>query len=318
MEEPVETSELLAFTHIVDEKSLSRAAEVLGVPRATISRRLARLEERLRTRLIRRTTRSLALTDAGDALYRHARIVLDAVGRAEASVRREDGPLRGELRVSVPPALPPTFHRLVLDFAEAHPEVRMYIHAASRHVDLLRDGYDVAIRASSKFEPGMIARKLSEGRMVAIASPAYLAQHGHPKTKRDLEDHRLLLHYARGEVPQTHWPWRDQQIAVTGAMYANEIPLLVEAAMAGHGIALVPITIAQAVIDSGLVEQVLPGILESATQVAVVYAERELLPPHVRAFVEAVIAWAPGAFADFHKDCSAKVAGKHGRAPLRQ
>src|SRR6267142_1364826 len=103
MTEPVENSELLAFTTTADAKSLSRAAAVLKVPRATIGRRLARLEGRLGARLIHRTTRSLALTDAGEAFYRHARIVLDAVGEAEASVRRGDDAVRGDLRVSIPP-----------------------------------------------------------------------------------------------------------------------------------------------------------------------------------------------------------------------
>src|SRR3954447_14148924 len=106
MTDPIETAELLAFSRIVDAKSLSRAAAELRVPRATISRRLARLEERLSARLLRRTTRSLVLTDAGEALYRHARIVLDAVGNAEASVRRtDDHVVRGDLRVSVPPMM---------------------------------------------------------------------------------------------------------------------------------------------------------------------------------------------------------------------
>src|SRR5512134_3746345 len=102
MVDPVETTELLAFSRTIEARSLSRAAAELGVPRATISRRLARLEERLGARLLRRTTRSLALTDAGEALLRHARIVLDAVQHAEASVRRIDDVVRGDLRVSVP------------------------------------------------------------------------------------------------------------------------------------------------------------------------------------------------------------------------
>src|SRR3954464_3693166 len=103
MNEPIETSELLAFAKTVDAKSLSRAAAELGVPRATISRRLARLEKRLGVRLLRRTTRSMVLTDAGEALYRHARIVLEAVAEAEASLLRTDNAIRGDLRISVPP-----------------------------------------------------------------------------------------------------------------------------------------------------------------------------------------------------------------------
>src|SRR5260221_3911830 len=123
MIDPVETSDLLAFTRIVEAKSLARAAAELGAPRATIGRRLARLEERLGVRLLRRTTRALALTDAGTAFYRHARIVLDAVAQAEASVRKSDDVLHGTLRVTVPPMQDPSFHAVVCDFARAHPEV---------------------------------------------------------------------------------------------------------------------------------------------------------------------------------------------------
>src|SRR6478735_1849403 len=101
MQDLVETAELQAFAKTVETHSLSRAAAELRVPRATISRRLARLEERLGTRLLRRTTRSLVLTDAGDVLYRHARFVLDAVTSAEQSVRRTGDAIRGDLRISV-------------------------------------------------------------------------------------------------------------------------------------------------------------------------------------------------------------------------
>ena len=117
MREPLETAELLAFVSSVDEQSLSGAAAKLRVPRVTISRRLARLEKRLGARLLRRTTRSLALTDAGQALYRHARMVLDAVSHAEASVRSADDVMRGDLRVSVPPLSSTSFYQLVLRFA---------------------------------------------------------------------------------------------------------------------------------------------------------------------------------------------------------
>src|SRR5262245_4894613 len=146
MIDAVETSELVAFTRTVEAKSLSRAAAELSTPRATVGRRLARLEERLGVRLLRRTTRALVLTDAGVAFYRHARIVLDAVGQAEASVRTSDNVIRGALRVTTPPLQDPSFHALVCDFASAHPEVVIQVDASSRHVDLLREGYDVALR----------------------------------------------------------------------------------------------------------------------------------------------------------------------------
>lgn len=310
MKDPVETSELLAFSTTVDAKSLSKAASLLGVPRATVSRRLQRLEERLGVRLLRRTTRSLALTDAGEALYRHARIVLDAVNHAEASVRRTDATIRGDLRVSVPPMHDRAFTSMLCDFARAHPDVRLQVHFSSRHVDLLRDGYDVAIRAGSHFEPGLVARTLVRGRLLAVASPAYLAEHGTPRTRKDLRQHRCLMGFARGEVPQTHWPFGKEGIVhVEGAFFSNEVTMLADAALNGLGIALLPDVLAGPLVAEGLVEEVLAGHIGGETRVAVVYPEREFVPPQVRAFVDAVVAWGPKGFGvRLVEQCKEKVA----------
>ncbi|MGA2448260.1 MAG: LysR family transcriptional regulator [Polyangiaceae bacterium] len=139
LHDPVETSELLAFVRTVEARSLSRAADELSLPRTTVSRRLARLEKRLRTRLLRRTTRSLALTDAGAAFLRHARIVLDAVNHAEASVRRVDDVVRGDLRVSVPPITSDSFFAMVADFVARFPEVRLHVFFSTAAVDLRRE-----------------------------------------------------------------------------------------------------------------------------------------------------------------------------------
>lgn len=293
MVDPVETSELLAFTRAVEAKSLSRAAAELGVPRATVSRRLQRLEERLGARLLRRTTRSLALTPAGDTFYRHARIVLDAVQTAEASVRSTGPTIAGDLRVSVPPMLDEGFFAMLTAFAEAHPAVRLSVHFSSRHVDLRRDGYDVAIRAGTAIEPGLVARTLGRTRLVAVASPEYLAAHGTPRRRKDLAAHRCLLGFARGELPQTHWPLGGAQVHVQGMFFTNEIRLLADAAVRGLGIALLPRTLVDDALARGTLVQVLPGVLEDESRIAIVYPERELVPPQVRAFVDAVIAWAP-------------------------
>src|SRR5436190_13453315 len=158
MNDPLETAELLAFARVVEAKSLSRAAAELGVPRATIGRRLSRLEERLGTRLLRRTTRTLALTDAGELFYRQARIVLDAVAQAQASIRPPGDALRGPLRISLPPVNDDSLLALLTTFARAHPAVRMQVDFSTRIVDLLREGYDVALRASAEIQPGLVAR----------------------------------------------------------------------------------------------------------------------------------------------------------------
>ena len=309
MQEPLETAELLAFVTSVEEKSLSRAAAKLRVPRVTLSRRLARLEARLGARLLRRTTRSLVLTDAGSALYQHARIVLDAVSHAEASVRRTDDVIRGDLRVSVPPIANASFYRLVLRFAAKYPAVRLQIHFSSQVVDLSRGTYDVALRASSSFAPGLVARPIARDRVIAVASPRYLAEHGTPRTARDLRSHRCLLGFARGEIPDTHWPLADGgTLSVEGALFSNEPRMLFGAAMQHQGIALLPGLLVHAFLASGRLVHVLAGIIETRSMVAVVYPEREFVPPQVRAFADAVVAWAPehlGLEAPTETDCDA-------------
>ncbi len=294
MQDPVETSELLAFTRIVEAKSLSRAAAELGAPRATVGRRLARLEERLGVRLLRRTTRALALTDAGDAFYRHARIVLDAVEQAEASVRKSDTVVRGTLRVATPPMLDPSFNALVCDFARAYPEVQIHVDASSRQVDLLREGYDVALRAGTELEAGLVARTIARASAVAVAAPAYLALRGTPKNARDLRAHKCLVGFMRGGLPQTHWPKAGGgKISIEGSFVSNDITLLVDAAVRGLGIAVLPTLLIGGLLERDALVRVLPGVIHAETRVAVVYQEKELLPPQVRAFIDVLVAWAP-------------------------
>jgi len=288
----LENAELLAFAKSVESRSLSRAAAELRIPRATLSRRLARLEEKLGTRLLRRTTRSLKITDAGEALYRHARIVLDAVREAEASIGRSDDAVRGNLRVSLPPVVGPGLFDLLSEFATAHPQIRLHSDFSTRHVDLQRDGYDVALRAGSHFEPGLVARPLVRFQFLAVASPAYLAAHGTPTSLRSLRSHRCLMRFARGELPETHWIVGGRKVQLDGVFYSNSPELLARAAERGLGIALVPSLAVQHRLDRGTLVEVLPSLLRSEGRIAVVYTERELVPPQVRAFVDWMLAHA--------------------------
>ena len=296
MADAIETSELLAFTRTVEAKSLSRAAAELGAPRATIGRRLARLEQRLGVRLLRRTTRALALTDAGDAFYRHARIVLDAVVQAEASVRKSDEVIRGTLRVATPPMLDPSFNALVCDFARAYPEVRIHIDASSRYVDLLREGYDVALRAGTELEPGLVARTLARTSAVAVAAPAYLAANGTPRKVRDLRTHRCLVGFTPSGLPQTHWPKAGGgKISVEGSFVSNDITLLMDAAVRALGIAVLPTLLVGVPLERGALVRVLPELIHAESRVSVVYPEKELLALQVRAFIDVLVAWVPTA-----------------------
>ena len=186
-----------------------------------------------------------------------------------------------------------TFYAMIGEFALRHPLVRLHVHVSSQHVDLVRGGYDVAMRASSELEPGLVARTLQRARLIAVASPAYLEEKGIPKTARDLKNHRCVMGFARGEVPQTHWPLKGgAKLQVEGTFFSNEIMLQCEAALRGLGIAFMPLIMASSFLESGALVNVLSGIVEAEARIAIVYAEREFVPPHVRAFVDAVAEWA--------------------------
>jgi DNA-binding transcriptional LysR family regulator len=293
MNDPLETAELLAFARVVDAKSLSRAAAELGVPRATIGRRLARLEQRLGTRLLRRTTRSLALTEAGELFYRQARIVLEAVAQAQSTVRETGEVMRGVLRLSIPPANDDALAAVITSFAKEHPDVRLQVNASTRIVDLLREGYDLALRASMAISPGLIARTILREKVIAVASPEYLAKYGMPRGVKELRKHRCLTGFARGELPQGTWRVGRSEVHVESAFSSNDLVLLREAAARGVGIALLPTFLVSQLLETGALVKVLPGVIDAETRLAVVYPEREFLPRHVRAFIDALVQWSP-------------------------
>lgn len=293
MKDPIENAELLAFAKAVDAKSLTRAAAELGIPRATIGKRLARLERRLGVRLLRRTTRSMSLTDAGDTFYRQARLVLDAVTQAEASIRTPAGAVRGDLRVSVPPLVGAGFMDTLAEFVEAYPEVRLHVMFSSRMVDLRREGYDVALRATEQLEPGLVARTIARTRLIAVASRGYLAEHGKPRRLGDLARHRCLMGFARGELPQTHWASGRGKIPLEGAFFSNSPELLCRLAARGQGIALVPAVAAASYVERGDLVLVMPEVLRVDGRMALVYPERDLVPAQVRAFIDWMVARLP-------------------------
>lgn len=293
MIEPVETAELLAFVKTVRASSLSRAAAELGVPRTTVGRRLAKLEERLGVRLLRRTTRRLALTDAGVRFLDHAEAVLDRVTVAEESVRAEGGDLQGSLRVSLPPMPSAALNAMLTDFAQRHPRVRLAVHFSARHVDLVRDGFDVAVRAGTSLEPALLSRTLARDAVIAVASPSYLEARGAPTSARDLRSHTCLVGFNRGEHTQTHWPRLDGgQLQVDGVFSSNEVLLLRDAALSGLGIAMLPEHFVRPALVAGRLVHVLPDVLGGETRIAIVYLERALTSPVLQAFIEATTAWA--------------------------
>lgn len=293
-----ETSELSAFVQIADAGSLSRAASELGLPRPTVSARLARLEERLGVRLVHRSTRRLVLTPAGEELHQRARGVLAALEEARAAIHPAEGPIAGLLRVSAPPA-GAIFAELLVDFQVRHPEVRLEVQLSAEHVDLIGSGYDVAIRAGTLVDPGLVCRTLVRTRLMALAAPACLHARGAPQTADDLTRHACIVGFAQGLRPATHWPLLDGgQVRVQAVLAANDIEVQRQAAVRGLGVALLPDRAVAADLAAGRLVPVLPTEVGGTSTLAVVYPERRYLAPAVRAFVDHVVAWSPRLFAE--------------------
>lgn len=282
------------FVAIVDSGSISEAARRLGLPRASLSRRLAQLEARLGVGLLNRGTRHLALTPAGQELHARAGVLLEQAAAIEEAVRRRDGVPRGLLRISTPPLAAEQLDALCATFLEAHPQVQLEVHTTARHVDLIGEGFDVALRAGVVRDERLIARTLSRGRALAVASPDYLARHGTPERVEELSEHRCILGFSGAARPARRWPLLDGgEVPVDGPLRTDSVRLSLVAALRGRGIALVPRVLAAEALERGALVAVLPERVGLDTTLSVVYANRALMPPRVRAFVDHVIAHAP-------------------------
>lgn len=279
------------FVAVVDRGTITAAADSLGLPRPTLSRRLARLEERLGVRLLHRTTRRITLTRAGEGLYTTARRVVETAREAERATRQLAGGPRGLLRVSLPPEIPQAMlGSWVVDFLLAWPDVRVDVVGTSAHLDLVASGVDVAMWSGPVHDPGLVVRTLAIDRLVAVAAPAYLARAGTPRSATELQDHACLLaHDSRG-VPVTHWPlWNGGRVPVQGPAASNLAGVQIETARAGLGIALLVDRGVRRDVESGRLCPVLPDLVGAEHRLSIVYPDRRLLDPKVRVFIDHIV-----------------------------
>ena len=186
-------NDVLAFTHVADSGSFTRAAERLGWPKSSVSHRVARLEACLGARLLERSTRRLRLTDVGARFHEHARRVLLELDLAAATVDSFRARPQGRLRVSASVVLGQALLPAMLaEYTAQYPEVDLFVDLANRRVDLLEEGYDLAIRAGELPDSSLVSRRLGRARAGLFAAPAYLRLHGRPTTAQALAGHALI------------------------------------------------------------------------------------------------------------------------------
>jgi DNA-binding transcriptional LysR family regulator len=285
----MDLNDVVIFTKVVETKSFTGAAEQLGLPKSTVSRKLAQLEERLGVRLVQRTTRKLALTDIGQAYYeRCARIVAD-VQAAEQLVTDMQSTPRGRLKVTAPIDLSTRYlGEIFAKFLAAHADVFVELEASDRIVDLIEEGFDVGIRLGPLPESTLIARKLCSLGAVLCATPAYLARRGTPQSVEDLDEHDRVL-FTPSPRTQT-WTLVNGEATYDfgrpARFASNNISAVHNAVVTGLGIALLTDFMVACDIANGTLVQILPEWIGRSIDVHAVYPARQNLPPRLGLFLE--------------------------------
>lgn len=290
---PMDLNEVLVFTKVVDAGSFRGAARELGLPKSTVSRRVAALEERLGVRLLQRTTRKLGLTEVGAAFYRQCAAGVSMLAEAEREVTEMDATPRGLLRVSIPLYFGDLFlSGPVVEFLQRHPEVEVSVFASDRLVDLVEEGFDMAIRIGKLPDSSMMSRSLGNSAERLFASPAYIAEHGAPETPAELERHECIVFGS--SVGTATWTFpgtrRPKHVTPRGRYTANSFPMAIDAAVAGLGIVRAPTFLAVSAVREGKLRPVLEDFPLQETPLSIIYPSSRNLSPKVRAFIDFLVA----------------------------
>lgn len=286
-------SALQAFVRVVESGSFVGAAQRLGWSTSSLSRLVADLEEHLGARLLNRTTRRLSLTESGQAFYERGVQILNDFEEAEAIAGQAVASPRGTIRLTCSYNI--ATHHLapaIASFVARYPEVRFDVTIADRIVDLVEEGFDMAVRIGRVGSDQLVARRLGETALVLCASPEYLARRGLPAAPVDLASHEILTYaYAPGRTVQLVDAAGDShEVRATGSLHANSGDMLVAAAVAGLGIAYEPDFLVATELRSGRLVRLLPEYEGRRGDIWAVYPSRRHLSVKVRLFVEHVAA----------------------------
>ena len=284
----MDLNEIVVFAKVVETRSFTAAAQQLGLPKSTVSRKVSQLEERLAARLLQRTTRKLSLTEIGQAYYERCQRIVADIAAAEQLVGDMQTTPRGLLKVTAPVDLGAfRLGEMTARFLAGHPDIHIHLDLSDRVIDLVDDGYELAIRFGPLAESTLIARRLATASMGLYASSAYLAARGQPKEPDDLGDHDVLsfVPTARLATWTLHGPDGVTELTPSARMTSNNLLAIYEATRAGAGISFIPDFVLKCASVSDLVP-VLPGWRSAPIEVFAVYPSGKNLAPKVRAYLD--------------------------------
>jgi DNA-binding transcriptional LysR family regulator len=282
-------SAMRAFVRVVQTGSFTAVAREQQTTQASISKKVAALENKIGVKLLNRSSREHSLTQAGKDYYEKSVLILGEIDEAEASARSELATPKGILRITAP--LP--FGDLILapivkEFIDLYPQIRVEINFSDRHVDLVSEGVDLAIRASQLEDSNLVARKLFDNPLILVASPDYLKQHGRPKHPSELTEHCCVVYSLSKSNNTWHFSKNNEKfsVAVHGALISNNGSYNMSSALLGLGITTLPIWMVKEHLQTGLLEQVLADYQSDNLPFNVVYPQNRYIPLKVRAFVD--------------------------------
>jgi DNA-binding transcriptional LysR family regulator len=281
--------EMKTFAAVVDGGSFVQAADALAMSKPAVSRHVAELEQRLGVRLLQRTTRKLSLTEEGRLFYGRCKTVLADVEVAEEEITAKSIAVKGLIKVNVPVS----FGLLELaplwpDFMAKFPDVELDITLADRIVDLVEEGFDLAVRIARLPNSSLVSRKLASTQLLLCASPGYLRKHGRPKHPSELTEHAVLSYSLLATGDQWSFEGPDGPVAVTvkPVMRTNSGDTCIAAARKNRGVVLQPSFMVQADLQSGALVELLPSYRSIVFGIFAVYPTRQYVSPKVRALID--------------------------------
>jgi DNA-binding transcriptional LysR family regulator len=285
-------NDLYYFAMVVEHGGFAAAERALGIPKSRLSRRISQLESELGVRLLQRSTRRFAVTDVGQSVHRHAQSMLAEAQAAREAVDRLSAEPRGVVRVSVPVGLAQQqMPELLPDFLARYPQVRVQMHVSNRRVDLINEGFDVAIRVRSKLDDdgSLVMRSFGQIQELLVASPKYLDRAGRPTDPEQLNDH-VTLTMSEDEVRQ-RWELQGadgevRRVDLKPRVSGFDFPMLMALARQGLGITMLPETLCAQAVRNGELEVVLPRWRLPQGIAHAVFASRRGMLPAVRVFID--------------------------------
>ena len=288
-----EFSQIKTFITLVENQSLSKAAEKMDIAVSAVSRRLKELESNLGVQLIQRTTRKMHLTEAGEKFYQRCGRLLDELEEAKQEASNSSTVLGGTLKIAAPLSFGVAhLSPAIAAFMHLHPQIKIDLDMSDRRIDLVEEGLDLAIRIGTLEDSSLMARKLASVRHVVCASPDFFNQYGTPETPQDLSNMPALC-YGNLDQPDT-WHYRDKEnmpckVKVPMRMRATNGDALVEAAIAGLGVLCEPSFIVHGAVKRGVLMPVLTDYQWYAMNIYAVYPQTRHVPTRVRALIDFLV-----------------------------